>query len=173
MNEPLQDRQSVTADGRPIGELIAGVQLHRSQVQIDERGALFEIHNRLWDVHPAPIVHVYCIIIREGKVKGWTEHHNHDDRLMIVRGECKVVLFDNRPDSPTHEMINELYVSGQRPTLIVIPTYVFHAVENIGNEIAAFVNMPTQPYDYERPDKYRLPLQNDRIPYSFEERRGW
>ena len=119
------------------------------------------------------MIHIYRATIRPGKVKGWIEHHNHDDRLMVIQGECKVVLFDNRPASPTHEMINELYVTEHQPTLVVIPSRVFHALENIGRIDVMFINSPTEPYNYEQPDKYRLPLENDRIPYSFEERRGW
>lgn len=173
MNEPVQDRQSVTADGQPIGELIDGVKMQPSTIHVGDRGTMCELFNRAWGVHDAPLVHVYRATIRPGKIKGWIEHHVHDDRLMVVVGECKIVLFDNRPDSPTHEMINELYVTEHNPTLVVIPAHVFHALENIGNSDMMFVNFPTTPYNYEQPDKYRLPLKNDRIPYSFEERRGW
>ena len=28
-----------------------------------------------------------------------------------------------------------------------------------------FVNLPSQPYRHDDPDKYRLPLENDVIPY--------
>ena len=173
MSEPVQDRQSVTAEGKPIEELIAGVKLHASTIHVDDRGTVCEIYNQAWGVHTAPLIHIYRATIRPGKVKGWIEHHNHDDRLMVIQGECKVVLFDNRPASPTHEMINELYVTEHQPTLVVIPSRVFHALENIGRIDVMFINSPTEPYNYEQPDKYRLPLENDRIPYSFEERRGW
>ena len=47
------------------------------------------------------------------------------------------------------------------------------AVKNIGNTDAYFVNMPTRPYSHEDPDKYRLPLRNDRIPYAFDDGQGW
>jgi dTDP-4-dehydrorhamnose 3,5-epimerase len=35
------------------------------------------------------------------------------------------------------------------------------------------VNFPTRPYDHASPDKYRLPLDTDEIPYEFEDPRGW
>ena len=40
----------------------------------------------------------------------------------------------------------------------------WHAVQNVGHEEAAFINMPSQPYRHDDPDKYRLPLENDVIP---------
>ena len=173
MHEPVQDRQSVTADGQPIRELIDGVKMQPSTIHVDDRGTMCELFNRAWGIHDAPIVHVYRATIRPGKVKGWVEHHVNEDRLMVVVGECRAVMFDNRPDSPTHGMVNELYLVAQTPTLLVIPTRVFHALENIGTTDMMFVNFPTTTYNYEHPDKYRLPLENDIIPYSFEERRGW
>ena len=33
--------------------------------------------------------------------------------------------------------------------------------------------MPTRPYQHDDPDVYRLPLENDRIPYRFEQKLGW
>jgi hypothetical protein len=33
--------------------------------------------------------------------------------------------------------------------------------------------MPTRIYHHESPDVYRLPLDNNTIPYRFEQRMGW
>jgi len=38
---------------------------------------------------------------------------------------------------------------------------------------ALFVSMPTRPYQHDDPDVYRLPLENDQIPYRFEQKLGW
>ena len=35
------------------------------------------------------------------------------------------------------------------------------------------INCPTMPYDHADPDKYRLPLDTDRIPYRFPAAHGW
>lgn len=50
---------------------------------------------------------------------------------------------------------------------------MYHAIQNIGRDEAFFVNMPTEPYNHEDPDKYRLPLKNDLIPFAFEDDAGW
>jgi dTDP-4-dehydrorhamnose 3,5-epimerase len=36
-----------------------------------------------------------------------------------------------------------------------------------------FINLPTAPYKHADPDKYRLPLDTDEIPYQFEKGLGW
>jgi len=57
--------------------------------------------------------------------------------------------------------------------IVNIPTNVWHADRNIGTTDVLVVNFPTQPYDHAHPDKYRLPLDTDLIPYSFGDARGW
>jgi dTDP-4-dehydrorhamnose 3,5-epimerase len=49
--------------------------------------------------------------------------------------------------------------------LLTIPAGVVHAVVNVGTDEVRFVNMPTRPYDHERPDKFRPPPDTSEIPY--------
>ncbi len=39
-----------------------------------------------------------------------------------------------------------------------------HAFVNVGPDEVRFVNLPTQPYHHEQPDKLRLPA--DAVPYE-------
>jgi len=57
--------------------------------------------------------------------------------------------------------------------LMNIPAGIWHANHNIGNKDVVVVNFPTRPYQHDDPDKYRLPLDTDQIPYKFEDPHGW
>ena len=173
METPKQDVQTVTPEGASVQRLIEGVKILPAVTHPDERGTLCEISSLALKAHPAPIVYVYQFTIRPGKVKGWHIHHLHDDRIFISQGTVKVVLYDNRPGSPTYQMINEIYRADYHRTLMVIPAYVFHAHHNVGQTEALFISMPTRIYNHESPDVYRLPLDNNTIPYRFEQRMGW
>ncbi len=164
---PVKDRQTVTPDGRRTGEVIDGVILRRLAPQEDERGELCEVFNPAWNVHPAPLVYVYQATVRPGHVKGWVVHRQQDDRLFISFGRVRIVLFDDRQESPTHRLLNIFTISERNRALIVIPQGVFHAVQNVGETEAVFINMPTRPYNHADPDKHRLPLKNDLIPFDF------
>jgi dTDP-4-dehydrorhamnose 3,5-epimerase len=83
-----------------------------------------------------------------------------------------VVLYDNRPDSATYGLVNEIYRTELDRTVMVIPRNVFHAHENVGTTDALFVSMPTRAYQHDDPDVHRLPLDTDLIPYRFVERKG-
>lgn len=171
MLQPRQDLQTVTPDGKPIQKLIHGVVITPAVTHVDGRGTLCEILNDR--VHPEPIVYVYQFTIRPGMIKGWHLHKLHDDRIFMSQGTLKVVLYDTRPDSPTHGMVNVIHRSEYERNVMVIPAFVFHAHQNIGSNDVLCVSMPTRAYDHANPDVYRLPIDNDVIPYKFEKLKGW
>lgn len=171
--QPKKDVQTVTPAGDPVQPLIHGVVVRPAVTQTDDRGTLCEIFNPSWSVHPAPLTYVYQFTIRPGRIKGWHAHHLHDDRIFISQGTLRVVLYDDRPDSPTYRMVNEIYRTEHHRTVMIIPAYVYHAHQNIGATDALLISMPTRLYDHADPDVYRLPVENDYIPYRFENRLGY
>jgi dTDP-4-dehydrorhamnose 3,5-epimerase len=162
-----RDSQSVTAEGESVQELLAGVRVRRAVTHLDDRGSVCEIYNPAWGFTDEPLVYAYQTTIRVGQTKGWVLHLEQDDRLCFMFGDVKVVLFDGRTDSPTFESLNVLYFGESNRGLLRIPRGVYHALQNVGQCDAVFVNMPTRAYRHEDPDKYRLPLDTDVIPYRF------
>lgn len=171
--EPIKDAQTITPDGEKLVEYIDGVIIRRATTVQDERGEICEVYDPRWGFAEFPLVYVYQAMLRPGKVKGWVVHRLQEDRMFLNLGILKVVLYDDRPESPTHKKINELFFGERDRALLVIPHGVYHAVQNVGTTDAYFTNMPSRPYDHENPDKYRLAMDSGLIPYSFEERLGW
>jgi dTDP-4-dehydrorhamnose 3,5-epimerase len=166
--QPVKDVQTVTADGEIVAPLIEGVRIRPAITHSDARGTVCEIYNPAWGILEAPLVYVYQTTIRPRRVKGWVLHREQDDRLFFSLGTVKIVLYDDRPGSPTHKMLNEIHLGGYNRGLITIPRGVYHALENVGETDVLFINMPTRPYNHADPDKYRLPLDTDLIPYRFD-----
>ena len=173
IDTPVKDRQTITIKGELLAPRIAGVVVNRRAPVEDARGELVEIYNPAWNLHPDPLAYVYTASLRPGKVKGWVVHHKQDDRIFHMFGVLRWVLFDNRQDSPTYKMVNDFTISEHNRLLVIIPRGVYHAVKNIGTTDAYFVNVPTKAYQHDDPDKYRLPLKNDLIPFSFDSGPGW
>jgi dTDP-4-dehydrorhamnose 3,5-epimerase len=169
----VQDRQTVTAGGEPLARLPAGVTFRDVPTHVDDRGSVVELFDPRWGWHPDPLVFVYTFTVRPGKVKGWGMHKRHEDRYFLLQGEMEVVLYDERDDSPTRGLVAKIYLTELHRRLMNIPAGVWHADHNIGSRDALVVNFPTIPYDHANPDKYRLPLDTDRIPHRFEPSRGW
>jgi dTDP-4-dehydrorhamnose 3,5-epimerase len=173
MTTPLkQDEQTTTLQGERLVKLPHGVSLYDLTTHVDERGAVCEMFDFRWGWSDAPLVFAYHFTVRPGIVKGWGMHKLHEDRYCLIFGELKVVLYDDRPESPTRGLLSEIFLSEYRRQLINIPIGIWHADHNVGDKDALVVNFPTTAYDHVQPDKYRLPLDNDIIPYSFGSIRG-
>jgi dTDP-4-dehydrorhamnose 3,5-epimerase len=172
MASPEKDKQTVTPSGESIEQVPAGVGFHDVTTQVDERGSVCELFDLRWGWHNDPLVFVYTFTIRPGFVKGWGIHKRHEDRYFILFGEVEVVLYDERADSPTRGLVSKIVLSEYRRRLMNIPAGIWHADHNIGSKDAVLINFPTMPYSHADPDKFRLPLNNDRIPHRFENPRG-
>jgi dTDP-4-dehydrorhamnose 3,5-epimerase len=167
LSAATQFPQTVTEESEPIGDLIDGVVRRSSITHPDERGTLTEIFNPAWDFSDDPLVYVYQVTIRPGQIKGFVLHRAYSDRLFFSLGTLKVVLYDDRENSPTRGRLNELYFSEESRGHLMIPPNVWHAVQNVGSTDALFINCPTKPYNHADPDKWSMPEDSDLIPYSF------
>jgi dTDP-4-dehydrorhamnose 3,5-epimerase len=162
---PRPDTPTVTQEGERLGDPIDGVHVRPAKVHVDARGSLTEIFSEAWDFGDDPLVYVYQSTVRPGVTKGWVVHLEQDDRLFFDNGAVRAVLYDARAGSPSHGRVNELFFGSANRALLRIPAGVFHAVTNVGDVEARFVNLPTRPYRHDRPDKARLPVDTDAIPY--------
>jgi dTDP-4-dehydrorhamnose 3,5-epimerase len=169
----LQDAATVSSDGASLTVLPEGVTSRDATTHTDDRGTVCEMYDPRWGWHPDPMVFAYMYTLRPGKVKGWGMHMDHEDRYFIVHGEMEIVMYDGREESSTHGLVAKLVMSEHHRRLVSIPTGVWHANHNIGSSDVLVVNFPTRPYDHDKPDKYRLPLDTDQIPYVWPKSAGW
>lgn len=163
----MQDQESVTSQGASLRKLPDGVHTRDLVIHTDDRGEVMEMMDLRWQFTDDPLVFAYYFSIRPGWAKGWGMHRKHQDRYCLLRGEARLVLYDSRENSPTHGLISEIYLTEKRPQLINIPEGIWHADENICDREVLVVNFPSIPYDHADPDKFRLPLHTDLIPYKF------
>ncbi len=162
-----KDEQSVDERGEPLMAAIEGVELVRLLPHADNRGSLTEVLNAGSPFWREPVVHVYSITVRPGRIKGWGMHKLQADRYFVASGSLRVVLHDGRTASPTFGRYQELWFTDQSPGLLRIPPGVWHADQNWGPDDARIVNFPTRPYDKANPDKHRIDPHSGEIPYDW------
>lgn len=159
--------QSVTADWQYSGSLIDGVTIKEVRNVVKAEGCLVEIFRRDWMPHAGDVDQVFQLLLPPGAISAWHVHTVTTDRLFASRGTVKIVLYDNRPDSPTRSQINEFRFGAARPALVGVPPGVWHGVQNIGRDDAVLVNVTDKAYDYADPDHWSVPSDTDDIPYRF------
>ena len=147
--------------------MIEGVKIKKLRVIPDERGRLMEIL-RADDEFFERFGQVYMTTAYPGVVKGWHYHKIQNDNMTCLKGMMKIVLYDARKDSKTYDEVNEFFVGEHNPILIHIPTYVYHGFKCISENEAIVVNIPTELYNYEKPDEFRVDPFNNDIPYDWE-----
>lgn len=81
-----------------------------------------------------------------------------------------MVLYDNREGSSTYGKVNEFFMGDYNPMLISIPKGVIHGFKCIGETEAIVINCPSEVYNYEDPDEFRIDPHNSDIPYDWTDR---
>jgi dTDP-4-dehydrorhamnose 3,5-epimerase len=99
-----------------------------------EDGFLTEVARGSWEVLDRPITQVHITTTFPDRIRAWGLHQVSIDRLFVVSGLVKIVVFDGRLDSPTHGHLTELVVSERNPGLLVIAPDLYHGWKNIGRD---------------------------------------
>jgi len=147
--------------------MIEGVKTKKLKVIPDERGRLMEML-RSDDELFITFGQVYLTTAYPGVVKGWHYHKKQTDNMVVVKGMMKIVLYDAREGSSTKGEVNEFFMGIHNTILLQIPPFVFHGFKCIGEEEAMVINCPTETFNYDDPDEFRVdPHEND-IPYDWE-----
>ena len=151
--------------------MIEGAQVRRLRLIPDVRGFLMELMRSDWEEFEK-FGQVYITAVYPGTVKGWHYHKIQTDHFICIHGMAKVVLYDAREGSPTHGEVNEFFMGPLNPIMLTIPKGVFHGFKGINEEMTVIVNIPTELYNYEQPDEYRLPAHTKEIPYDWARKDG-
>ncbi len=150
---------------------IDGVQTKSLRLIPDERGFLMEMLRSDWPEFMG-FSQTYLTAAYPGVIKAWHFHKKQWDHFVGVGGMTKVVLCDDRPESPTRGFINEFHLGFLNPQLLKIPPLVYHGFTAEGGEKSLIVNFPTELYNYAEPDEYRLPCNDPAIPYDWGVKHG-
>ena len=151
--------------------MIDGVQVRRLRLIPDERGFLMELMRSDWEEFEK-FGQAYITAVYPGAVKGWHYHKIQTDHFICIHGMAKVVLYDAREGSPTHGEVNEFFMGPLNPIMLTIPKGVSHGFKGISEEMTLIANVPTELYNYEQPDEYRLPAHTKEIPYDWARKDG-
>jgi dTDP-4-dehydrorhamnose 3,5-epimerase len=124
---------------------IEGVDIRPLKKFVDERGWLTE----LWrddectdKVMPAMC---YASLSRPGTQRGPHEHVDQTDWFCFFGpSNFLVMLWDNRPNSPTYNNVMRFFVGEDDPKTVIVPEGVVHGYRNVGIKDGLVVNLPNR-----------------------------
>jgi dTDP-4-dehydrorhamnose 3,5-epimerase len=150
---------------------IDGVKVKPLRVIPDERGWLMELLRADERELFTKFGQVYVSATYPGVVKAWHYHKQQVDNFACIAGMVKLVLFDTRDHSPTNGVVNEFFLGTHNPSLVQVPNLVYHGWKCISVEPALVVNIPSDAYDHEDPDEYRMDAHGT-LPYDWTRKDG-
>lgn len=147
--------------------MIEGVEVKQLRTLADERGSLTEILRRDDEIFEG-FGQCYFSISYPGVIRGWHYHKKQTDYFTCVSGMIKVPLYDMREDSSSYGELDEFYIGDENRIVVKIPPGVLHGFKNIGVTPCILLNFPTEPYNRDEPDEYRIAYNAPEIPYSWD-----
>ena len=163
-----KDQPLVRADGTLLKRRIHDVQRFERPNIVTKNGVTAEAYRADWGVGAPAIQQILVVNLRAGAISAWHQHHRQWDHIFCVSGGLRLVIFDDRANSPTCGLVDEYLLHPARPQLIVIPPFLWHGLQNMEPaRDATFVNAFDRTYQHDDPDEYRLPWNSESIPYRF------
>lgn len=109
---------------------------------------------------------VYFSETEPGRVKAWKCHTRQTQRFAVPWGRLKIVLYDDRADSPSRGRVEE-YTLGRPDAyrLLRIPPLVWYGFAALGDTPALLCNCPDMPHD--PAEARRLDVNTPDIPYRW------
>lgn len=109
---------------------------------------------------------IYFSTVFPGAIKGWHIHREMTLNYAVPHGRIKLVLYDERDDSPTRGDLMEIFLGADLYALVTIPPMVWNGFKGYGTEMAIVANCSDIPHDPHEID--RLDPFDPRIPYSWD-----
>jgi dTDP-4-dehydrorhamnose 3,5-epimerase len=144
--------------------MIDGVVVAPRRMIPDDRGRVMHVL-KATDPEFESFGECYFSTIYPGVVKGWHLHHRMIINYAVPVGSIKLVLYDDRPGSPTRGQLDEIYLGEGAYHLVKVPPHVWNGFKGLGVAPSLVVNVASIPHDPTEIE--RLDPHHSRIPYDW------
>lgn len=145
--------------------MIEGVQIVTLKQIPDERGKIAHML-RSDEKHFEKFGEIYFSFVYPGVIKAWHYHERMTLNYAVIKGNIKLVLYDDRTGSKTKGELMELFVGEANYCLVKVPPKIWNGFRGIGTETAIVANCATEPHD--KNEIKRIDPFDKKIPYNWE-----
>ena len=144
--------------------MIEGVIITPLRQIVDERGKVMHML-RADAPHFSQFGEAYFSTVHPNAIKGWHLHHRMTLNYAVPHGHIKFVLYDDREDSPTRGIVQEIFLGPDNYCLVTVPPMIWNGFKGIGDETAIIANCANiwhDPGEIDRKDPF-----DPSIPYDW------
>ena len=144
--------------------MIDGVKVIPLRQIHDERGKVMHMLKNT-DEHFKQFGEIYFSTVFPGVVKAWHLHNEMTLHYAVPFGRIKLVLFDDRSDSPTNGSIDEIILGPENYMLVTVPPRVWNGFKGIDTQMSIVANCASIPHKSE--EILRIDPEDPLIPYDW------
>ena len=126
--------------------LIQGVEIIKKNKIVDDRGMILHML-RADDKNYKKFGEIYFSSINPNKIKAWHYHELMTLNYVAVYGNIKLVLYDDRKESSTKGILQELTLTPENYFLVTIPPYIWNGFKGLSKEESIIANCLTLPHN--------------------------
>ena len=90
---------------------------------------------------------IYFSTIYHNSIKGWHLHREATLNYACIKGNVKLVLFDDRDSSPTRGVCHELILSPENYFLVTVPPNIWNGFKGLDKSESIIANCLTLPHN--------------------------
>ena len=98
----------------------------------------------------------YFSVVEFGVIKAWKRHHEMVMNLVVPVGEISLVFFDDREDSSSFRMFQEITLSRKNYARITVPPLLWVGFKGIGIGVNMLLNIASIPHNPDEVDTKKI-----------------
>lgn len=149
--------------------MIDGVKIISLKQIVDERGKIMHMM-KATDEHFVGFGEIYFSCSWPGTIKGWHIHKSMTINNAVISGNAKLVMYDQREESPTYREVQEVFFGESNYVLVQMPPGIANGYKAYGDKMVVLANCASEPHD---PDEIiRIDPFSKDIPYNWDLKHG-
>lgn len=148
-----------------MGSIISGVVVEPLEQFRDERGRVMRMMRSTSPLFQT-FGEIYFSVVKSGVVKAWKYHRAMTQHFAVPVGSIRLVLWDDRSDSPTRGVTQVLDLGEEDYALVKIPPRLWYGFQGTSVQPALIANCTDMPHDPK--EQETAPLTDPRFPHQWE-----
>ncbi len=145
--------------------MIQDVIISKKKQVIDDRGKIMHMLRNDEDIFKS-FGEIYFSCIFANKIKAWHLHKKMTLNYSVIHGEIKLVLFDDRTESSTKGMVQEIKLSPENHCVVTVPPLIWNGFISLYNSTSIVANCSDIPHDTN--EIIRKDYNDKTIPYRWK-----
>ena len=109
---------------------------------------------------------IYFSTIFYNKIKAWHLHKESTLNYVCLKGSVKLVLYDDRPESKSRGVIQEIIMNIENYSLVTIPKNIWNGFKGLSENESIIANCLTLPHNEQ--EMVRIDPYSEKINYKWK-----